>query len=158
MELIQQGSDLCCRQIGRRIRSTDLLEDVRDGSGMQQDGVVGASMVEGTKYPEVLGPFFRDRERKQLQSIGVGVRGVIWRTRFFHHDRVGERRPLFFLRAIRSRGCGASPLRFVLDHPCEQVLGRRLVGVRADQQIGERLAGGDDADAVAGEQSVEGRR
>ena len=38
MELIQQGSDLCCRQIGRRIRSTDLLEDVRDGSGMQQDG------------------------------------------------------------------------------------------------------------------------
>lgn len=58
MELIQQGSDLCCRQIGRRIRSTDLLEDVRDGSGMQQDGVVGASMVEGTKYPEVLGPFF----------------------------------------------------------------------------------------------------
>lgn len=126
---------------------------------MKQDRVIGACVVECAQYPQVLGTLLGDRERKQFQSMGIRVRRRYARDmRFIHQDSVGETIGRIFLWSILGWGGGASPLRFVLDHPAHEVIGRRFVGIRADKKIGVGLARRHDPDAVAGENAIEHRR
>ena len=62
VELLEQGSDLRGREVSRSVVAGDTFEDPGHLGGVEQHHVVGASVVEGAEYPQVLDAFLRGRE------------------------------------------------------------------------------------------------